>query len=137
MEEKANTKHCLVAHLLQLFLGVLPALHRVLGQLFVLALTVPVLDFLFRRWLPEVLGTIVLSAFLAHIGWHWMTERGGELIQYDFQVPVMDIGFAVIVLRWIMLGLIIVGTVWILRSVFGALPKAHAGAEGPHAGDPS
>ena len=65
-----------------------------LGQLVVLALTVPVLDFLFRRWLPEVLGTIVLSAFLAHTGWHWMTERGAELIQYDFRVPVMDIAFA-------------------------------------------
>lgn len=34
-----------------------------LGQLFVLALTIPVLNFLFSRWLPEVMGTIVLSAF--------------------------------------------------------------------------
>ncbi len=97
-----------------------------LGQLVVLALTVPVLDFLFRRWLPEVLGTIVLSAFLAHTGWHWMTERGAELIQYDFRVPVMDIAFAAILLRWIMLGLIIVGTVWILRGAFGVLPNAYA-----------
>ena len=64
-----------------------------------------------------------------------MTERGAELIQYDFRVPVMDIGFAATLLRWIMLSLIIVGTVWILRGVFGALPKAYPGAEGTSADD--
>lgn len=94
-----------------------------LGQLFVLALTIPVLTFLFKRWLPEVMGTIVLSAFLAHTGWHWMIERGSELILYDFSAPVMNVSFTATILRWAMLGLIIVGTVWILRGVFSALPK--------------
>ncbi len=97
-----------------------------LGQLLVLALTVPVLDFFFKRWLPELMGTIALSAFLAHTGWHWMVERGGELLQYDFRVPVMDLAFGATLLRWIMLALIVVGTVWILRGVFGALPKGWA-----------
>ncbi len=106
-----------------------------LGQLFVLALTVPVLGFLFRRWLPEVLGTIVLSAFLAHTGWHWMTERGAELVQYDFSVPAMDAGFAAVLLRWIMMGLIIVGTLWILRGFFSLLPHAHSGTEGASTDD--
>jgi hypothetical protein len=94
-----------------------------LGQLFVLAITVPVLDFLFRRWLPEVMGTVVLSAFLAHTGWHWMTERGGALIQYDFRVPVMNLAFAAVLMRWLMLALIIVGTAWILRGVFGRFAR--------------
>jgi len=94
-----------------------------LGQLFVLALTIPVLTFLFKRWLPEVMGTIVLSAFLAHTGWHWMIERGSELILYDFSAPVMNVSFTATILRWAMLGLIIVGTIWILRGVFSALPK--------------
>ncbi|MGE3707839.1 MAG: HupE/UreJ family protein, partial [Vicinamibacterales bacterium] len=33
-----------------------------LGQLFVLAFTVPILNLAFRRWLPEMMGSIVLSA---------------------------------------------------------------------------
>ena len=93
------------------------------GQLFVLAVTVPVLDFMFRKWLPEVMGTIVLSAFLAHTGWHWMTERGATLLQYNLRAPVLDVAFAAIVLRWVMLALIIAGTAWILKGVFGAFAR--------------
>ena len=93
-----------------------------LGQLFVLAITVPILELLFRKWLPELMGTIVLSALLAHTGWHWMTARGGELIQYNFTVPALGPAFAATLLRWLMLGLIVVGTLWLLRGVFGHLP---------------
>jgi hypothetical protein len=114
-----------------------------LGQLFVLAITVPVLDFLFRRWLPEVMGTIALSAFLAHTGWHWMTERGATLLQYDFRAPVMNLAFAATLMRWLMLALIIVGTVWILRMVFSAYarrgpqePDAPAAAPNPERPEP-
>jgi hypothetical protein len=93
-----------------------------LGQLFVLAITVPILELLFRKWLPELMGTIVLSALLAHTGWHWMTTRGGELIQYNFTVPALGPAFAATLLRWLMLALIVVGTLWLLRGVFGHLP---------------
>jgi hypothetical protein len=89
-----------------------------LGQLFVLVITVPVLEFLFRRWLPEVMGTIVLSAFLAHTGWHWMTERGAQFLQYRFTMPAMDLVFAATLMRWLMLVLIVIGTAWILKGVF-------------------
>ena len=91
------------------------------GQLFVLALTVPLLEFLFRKVLPEVGGIVVLSALLAHTGWHWMTERGGQLIQYDFRAPIMGVGFTATALRWLMLVLIIFGTGWLLRLGFERL----------------
>ena len=91
------------------------------GQLFVLALTVPLLELLFRKVLPEVGGIVVLSALLAHTGWHWMTERGGQLLQYDFRAPIMGVGFAATVLRWLMLTLIIFGTAWLLRLGFERL----------------
>ena len=91
------------------------------GQLFVLALTVPLLEFLFRKVLPEVGGIVVLSALLAHTGWHWMTERGGQLIQYDFRVPIVGAGFTATALRWLMLVLIIFGTGWLLRLGFERL----------------
>ena len=107
-----------------------------LGQLFVLAITVPVLDFLFRRWLPETMGTIVLSAFLAHTGWHWMTERGAALLQYNFRAPVMNLAFGVVLLRWIMLALIIVGTAWVLKGLFGAFARRGTSDE-PAAVDPA
>jgi hypothetical protein len=100
-----------------------------LGQLFVLALTVPLLELLFRRWLPELMGTIVLSAFLAHTGWHWMIERGSGLLQYNFRAPALTFALAATVLRWIMLALIIVGAAWILRGVFGLLPGGRRGQE--------
>jgi hypothetical protein len=92
-----------------------------LGQLFVLALTVPVLRLLFHKWLPEVMGVIALSAILAHTGWHWMLERGGRLLQYDFTAPALNAAFAATLLRWIMLGLIIAGAAWALRGFFGWL----------------
>ncbi len=98
-----------------------------LGQLFVLAITVPLLSLLFRRWLPELMGMIVLSAFLAHTGWHWMTERGAALLQYDFSAPALDLMLAATLLRWLMLALIIVGALWILRGAFGALARRHPG----------
>ena len=91
------------------------------GQLFVLALTVPLLEFLFRKVLPEVGGIVVLSALLAHTGWHWMTERGSQLIQYDFRAPIMGVGFTATALRWLMLVLIILGTGWLLRLGFERL----------------
>ena len=91
------------------------------GQLFVLALTVPLLELLFRKVLPEVGGIVVLSALLAHTGWHWMTERGGQLLQYDFRAPIMGVGFAATALRWLMLTVIIFGTAWLLRLGFERL----------------
>jgi hypothetical protein len=94
-----------------------------LGQIFVLAITVPVIDFVFRKWLPEVMGTIALSAILAHVGWHWMLERGGGLLRYNFTVPAMNLAFAATLLRWVMLALIIVGTAWILSGVYGAFAR--------------
>ncbi|HCK90101.1 MAG TPA: hypothetical protein DHW54_02890 [Gemmatimonadetes bacterium] len=99
------------------------------GQLFVLALTVPLLEFLFRKVLPEVGGVVVLSAILAHTGWHWMTERGGQLIQYDFRAPIVGAGFTATALRWLMLVLIIFGTGWLLRLGFERLTADTPGQE--------
>ena len=47
-----------------------------LGQLFVLALAVPALAWGFKHVVAERMGTIILSAFVAHTAWHWMLDRG-------------------------------------------------------------
>jgi HupE / UreJ protein len=105
------------------------------GQLFVLALVVPTLAFLFNRWLPPVMGVVVLSALLAHTGWHWMLARGGELIQYDFAMPALNAGFAATLMRWLMLALIIGGAAWALRGGFERLDRRASGRAGT-AGSP-
>ncbi|MDH3271292.1 MAG: HupE/UreJ family protein [Gemmatimonadota bacterium] len=104
-----------------------------LGQLFVLALVVPILRLSFRTWLPPVMGVVLLSALLAHTGWHWMLERGGQLIQYDFAAPVLNAAFAVIALRWIMLALIVGGVLWALKGLFGRLDQRVAPPEAAEA----
>ena len=106
-----------------------------LGQLLVLAITVPLLSFLFKRWLPELMGTIVLSAFLAHTGWHWMVERTTVLLQYQFTPPAFTLMFAATLMRWLMLALIIVGTAWLLKGAFAALGRRHPGG-GPRPLEP-
>ncbi len=101
-----------------------------LGQLFVLALMVPFLRLAFRTWLPSVMGVVVLSALLAHTGWHWMLERGGALIQYNFPRPAVDASFVATMLRWVMLALIIFGVAWGLRGLFGRLGRPTSEVEG-------
>ena len=46
-----------------------------IGQILVLLLLLPVLHVLFTRVVPERMGTIVLSALVAHVAWHWMADR--------------------------------------------------------------
>jgi hypothetical protein len=46
-----------------------------LGQILVLLVLVPTLSLLFRYVVAERVGTIILSALVAHTGWHWMLER--------------------------------------------------------------
>jgi hypothetical protein len=89
-----------------------------LGQILVLLLMIPVLDWLFRKVVPERMGTIILSALITHTAWHWMTGRGAQLTQYRFSAPVLDVGFVVSVMRWVMLGLVCVGAAWLLAGLF-------------------
>ena len=46
-----------------------------LGQLLVLAVLIPALELLFRYVVAERMGTVILSALVAHTAWHWMMER--------------------------------------------------------------
>ena len=55
-----------------------------LGQLLVLLLLIVALELLFRFVVAERMGTIILSAIVAHTGWHWMLERAEILRKFSF-----------------------------------------------------
>lgn len=89
-----------------------------LGQLFILLLVLPLLSLLFRYVVAERIGTILLSALLAHTAWHWMLERGTQLSQYQFQWPIIDAQFLAGLMRWGMLLIIAVGAAWGMWELF-------------------
>lgn len=88
-----------------------------LGQLLVLVLMIPALDLLFRYGMAERVGTIILSALVAHTGWHWMVDRGDALRQYRFEWPAFDLLLLASLMRWLMLLLIVGGALWLLRGM--------------------
>jgi hypothetical protein len=61
----------------------------------------------------------VLSALVAHTGWHWMIERGSQLMLYRFQWPVFDAAFFALLLQWMMLAVALAGVAWLIFGVFG------------------
>jgi hypothetical protein len=54
-----------------------------IGQLIAVAVMLPALA-LVRRVLPGRIGAIIVSALVAHSGWHWMTERGEVLWKVEW-----------------------------------------------------
>jgi hypothetical protein len=96
-----------------------------LGQLLVLVVLIPALGLLFRYVVAERLGTIILSAIVAHTGWHWMTERFGVLRQYRFEWPVIDAVFWVGAMRLAMLVVVCVGLYWLVFGVMGGGKRRH------------
>jgi hypothetical protein len=86
-----------------------------LGQMLVLVLLVPILEMLFRFVIAERIGTIILSALVAHTGWHWMVERAGQLAQYPW--PALNAAFAASAMRWLMLILLIAAGLWLASNL--------------------
>ncbi len=85
-----------------------------LGQILVLAILVPALQLLFRYVVAERMGTIILSAFVAHTAWHWVVERVEALRQYSF--PALDAATLARALRWIIAALVIAALVRLIRG---------------------
>jgi uncharacterized membrane protein len=97
-----------------------------LGQLLVLVIVIPALGWLFRHVVAERMGTIILSAIVAHTAWHWMTERYGVLRQFRFQWPAIDALFWVSVMRWAMLVVAGAALYWLVFGVFKPSAKRRA-----------
>ncbi len=89
-----------------------------LGQLLVLIILVPALQLLFRYAVAERMGAIILSALVAHTGWHWMLDRGRVLAQFRFEWPALTAALLASVLRWVMVLLILGGLLRFLQKTF-------------------
>ncbi len=89
-----------------------------LGQLFILILVIPVLNLLFKYFVKERIGAILLSALLAHSAWHWMLERGATLGLFQFQMPIFDSLFFASLMRWGMMLIVIVAALWAMYELF-------------------
>lgn len=88
-----------------------------IGQLLVLVIALPLLYLVFRFVVAERMGTILLSALVAHTAWHWALDRGAVLIGYRW--PEFTIVDAVMFLR---LAMVIVGAaflMWLLTLWWG------------------
>jgi hypothetical protein len=85
-----------------------------IGQLTVLMVMVPALNLLFKYAVEERMGVIVLSALVAHTGWHWMLDRGEQLAKFPF--PRLDAAFFVGLMRALMAALILTAILWLLRG---------------------
>jgi hypothetical protein len=100
-----------------------------LGQLLVLAIAIPVLTALFKWVVAERVGTIILSALVAHSAWHWMVDRWSVFKEYQFQWPAFDLALAARVTRWSILLLVITAAVWLLRGLFRRMARQERSTE--------
>lgn len=87
------------------------------GQLVVLALTIPLLALLFRHVVAERIGAILLSALVAHTAWHWAGERGSVLLGY--RVPEFTLADIAALMRLLMVIVAAAGLVWLLNVWLG------------------
>lgn len=73
------------------------------------------------------MGTIILSALVAHTGWHWMIDRAENLRRYRFQWPSLNAALLAGAMRWLMVIVIVSFLGW---RVFEALRRLYTLA--PH-----
>ncbi len=61
------------------------------------------------RFVPERAGILVLSALVAHTGWHWMTERWANA---KFPLPALDAAALASLARWLMALVVLALLAW-------------------------
>ena len=88
-----------------------------IGQILVLAVMLPVLSLLMRSVLVERVGIVVVSALVAHVGWHWMVERGDVLWKVDWPRP--DPSGLAMLARWVAAVLLLGAAGWFVTRRMG------------------
>ena len=94
-----------------------------MGQVFVLILVAPLLQFVLSRLPSERTGIVILSALIAHTALHWTGERWGELSK--FPIPKFDVVFIIGAMRATTALLVIFGLVWLVSGVLNRWLARH------------
>src|SRR5207253_3004392 len=89
-----------------------------IGQIAVLAVLLRGLALLRRYVLKGRVGIIILSALVAHTGWHWMIERGEVLWKTEW--PRLDAASIAVLARWVGGVLLAAGAVRFIARRAGA-----------------
>ena len=95
-----------------------------IGQGLVLAVMLPALALL-RRRVPGRVGVIILSALVAHTGWHWMIDRGDVL--WNTEWPRLNAESLTTLARWVAGLLLAVGIVHLARRALLSRRPTRAG----------
>jgi hypothetical protein len=66
----------------------------------------------------ERIGTIILSALVAHTGWHWLTERMDRVAQFRFEWPTITAAQLASALGWLTVMVFLAGLAWLFSLVF-------------------
>ncbi len=98
-----------------------------LGQLVVLAVAVPLLAVVMRRVSRPFGVTIVLSALVAHTAWHWMTDRGADLLAHELSLDAPAAVLGLGALRAALLLAVAVAVAWGLSGFFDRLTRGPDG----------
>jgi hypothetical protein len=96
------------------------------GQLAVLLVTIPALVLLFRYVVEERIGTIIISALVAHTAWHWASDRWTTL--KTFPIPELSLQDMAVIVRLLMVVIAAGGVMWLLSNL---LSKASGRAAAP------
>src|SRR5262249_13182279 len=100
-----------------------------IGQIAVLAAVLPLLVIVRRHVLVGRVGVIILSALVAHTGWHWMIDRGDALWRAEW--PRLDAGSLTVLARWVAGVLLAAGAVHLLSKRLASTPSRRPAARGP------
>jgi hypothetical protein len=80
-----------------------------------LALFVPALNLLFRYVVPYRVGSIILSAIVAHQAWHWMEDRWDALSQ--FPMPSITPEGTASAIPWLIALLAMSAALWLVSLI--------------------
>jgi hypothetical protein len=99
-----------------------------IGQVTVLVVMLPLLALLRKHALTGRVGVIILSALVAHTGWHWMIDRGEVLWKVEW--PRLDAQALTTLARWVAGVLIAAGLVHFLGRRAAVLMARRAATPG-------
>jgi uncharacterized protein (DUF2062 family) len=80
----------------------------------------------------ERIGAIILSALIAHTGWHWMGERWETLRQFRIEWPAVTPMLMLGVVRWAIVVVAAACVVWLVYVAVGVMqaqPRRREGAK--------